>query len=34
MPKTLSAPVIQRDGKTYIELRLPEFWSAALVRKP
>jgi hypothetical protein len=29
-----SAPTIRRDGKTYTELRLPEYWSAALVRIP
>jgi hypothetical protein len=28
-----SAPWVEQDGKTYTELRLPEGWSAAVVRK-
>jgi hypothetical protein len=28
-----SAPQVERDGKTYTELRLPENWSAAVVRR-
>ena len=27
------APLVRRNGKTYSELRLPEGWSAAVVRK-
>ena len=26
-------PLVERDGKTYTELRLPEDWSAVVVRK-
>ncbi|NOX53816.1 MAG: hypothetical protein GXP27_05145, partial [Planctomycetes bacterium] len=30
----VKAPLVRRDGKTYSEIRLPEDWSAAIVRCP
>ena len=30
---SFKAPVVKKDGKNFIELRLPEDWSAVLIRK-
>ena len=30
---SFKAPVVKKDGKNFIELRLPEDWSAVIIRK-